>query len=204
VFARPHSPNPSCLPTATRPALSSRARTPPMVTAMVFLLRTTGRPSRRASTPTSADATLSGSLPACGPPASSGRSTVSLVPARTHERRRRCRTGTVVATLLTPIGSYFRKSDQVAYLGTSYLLSVCCFTPLYGRLSDSAHLAPRPVHRAHERLQSSAVKARCSSLYPLSRPARSYAVSRRAWRCSSSRAPLPASAAAGEPAHSTS
>ncbi|TDL29278.1 vacuolar amino acid permease [Rickenella mellea] len=44
--------------------------------------------------------------------------------------------GTVVATLLTPIGSYFEKSNQVSYVGTSYLLSVCCFTPLYGRLSD--------------------------------------------------------------------
>jgi hypothetical protein len=44
--------------------------------------------------------------------------------------------GTVVATLLTPIGSYFKKSNQASYLGTSYLLSLCCFTPLYGRLSD--------------------------------------------------------------------
>ncbi|KAN0097740.1 Major facilitator superfamily domain containing protein [Tylopilus felleus] len=44
--------------------------------------------------------------------------------------------GTVVATLVSPIGSYFNKSEQSSYLGTSYLLSVCCFTPLYGRLSD--------------------------------------------------------------------
>ncbi|KAJ7283826.1 major facilitator superfamily domain-containing protein [Mycena rebaudengoi] len=44
--------------------------------------------------------------------------------------------GTVVATLLTPIGSDFKKSNQASYIGTSYLLSVCCFTPLYGRLSD--------------------------------------------------------------------
>ncbi|KAA1466139.1 vacuolar amino acid permease [Dentipellis sp. KUC8613] len=44
--------------------------------------------------------------------------------------------GTVVATLLTPIGSYFQRSNQASYIGTSYLLSVCCFTPLYGRLSD--------------------------------------------------------------------
>ncbi|QRV76673.1 major facilitator superfamily transporter [Ceratobasidium sp. AG-Ba] len=43
---------------------------------------------------------------------------------------------TIVATLLSPIGSYFQKSHQASYLGTSYLLSVCCFTPLYGRLSD--------------------------------------------------------------------
>lgn len=40
--------------------------------------------------------------------------------------------GTVVATLMTPIGSYFNKSNQSSYIGTSYLLSVCCFTPLYG------------------------------------------------------------------------
>ncbi|KAF8512610.1 MFS general substrate transporter [Hysterangium stoloniferum] len=44
--------------------------------------------------------------------------------------------GTVVATLLSPIGNYFRESNKSSYLGTSYLLSVCCFTPLYGRISD--------------------------------------------------------------------
>ena len=44
--------------------------------------------------------------------------------------------GTIVATLLTPIGSYFNRLNQSSYIGTSYLLSVCCFTPLYGRLSD--------------------------------------------------------------------
>ncbi|KAF8205130.1 vacuolar amino acid permease [Pholiota molesta] len=44
--------------------------------------------------------------------------------------------GTVVATLLTPIGSEFKASNQASYIGTSYLLSVCCFTPLYGRLAD--------------------------------------------------------------------
>ncbi|KAL5508354.1 hypothetical protein ACEPAH_5973 [Sanghuangporus vaninii] len=44
--------------------------------------------------------------------------------------------GTIVATLLTPIGSSFNKSNQASYIGTSYLLSVCCFTPLYGRLAD--------------------------------------------------------------------
>lgn len=43
-------------------------------------------------------------------------------------------TGTIVATLLTPIGSYFEKSNQASYIGTAYLLSVCCFTPLYGQL----------------------------------------------------------------------
>lgn len=40
--------------------------------------------------------------------------------------------GTVVATLLTPIGSEFKASNQSSYIGTAYLLSVCCFTPLYG------------------------------------------------------------------------
>jgi hypothetical protein len=44
--------------------------------------------------------------------------------------------GTIVATLLTPIGSYFNKSHQSSYIGSVYLLSACCFTPLYGRLSD--------------------------------------------------------------------
>ncbi|KAF8580262.1 MFS general substrate transporter [Ramaria rubella] len=44
--------------------------------------------------------------------------------------------GTIVATLISPIGSYFQQSHKSSYLGTSYLLSVCCFTPLYGRLSD--------------------------------------------------------------------
>ncbi|KAJ7179827.1 vacuolar amino acid permease [Mycena crocata] len=44
--------------------------------------------------------------------------------------------GTVVATLLTPIGSDFNSSNHASYIGTSYLLSLCCFTPLYGRLSD--------------------------------------------------------------------
>ncbi|KAJ6516054.1 major facilitator superfamily domain-containing protein, partial [Mycena sanguinolenta] len=48
----------------------------------------------------------------------------------------RLKLGTVVATLLTPIGSDFNKSNQASYIGTSYLLSLCCFTPLYGRLSD--------------------------------------------------------------------
>ena len=45
-------------------------------------------------------------------------------------------TGTIVATLFSPIGAYFNRSHQSSYIGTSYLLSVCCFTPLYGRLSD--------------------------------------------------------------------
>jgi MFS family permease len=53
--------------------------------------------------------------------------------------------GTIIATLLTPIGSSFNASNQVSWLGTSYLLSVCVFTPIYGRLADifgrrAAHL----------------------------------------------------------------
>jgi MFS family permease len=43
--------------------------------------------------------------------------------------------GTIVATLATPIGNHFHKSNQASYIGTSYLLSMCCFTPLYGTYS---------------------------------------------------------------------
>jgi MFS family permease len=46
--------------------------------------------------------------------------------------------GTIIATLLTPIGSSFNASNQVQWLGTSYLLAVCVFTPIYGRLADIA------------------------------------------------------------------
>jgi MFS family permease len=45
-------------------------------------------------------------------------------------------TGTITATMITPIGSYFKQSNEASYIGTAYLLSVCCFTPLYGRLAD--------------------------------------------------------------------
>ncbi|KAF7797522.1 hypothetical protein EIP86_008722 [Pleurotus ostreatoroseus] len=31
--------------------------------------------------------------------------------------------GTIVATLLSPIGSYFNESNRASYIGTSYLLS---------------------------------------------------------------------------------
>ena len=44
--------------------------------------------------------------------------------------------GTIVATLLSDIGSSFHASNQASWLGTAYLLSLCCFTPIYGRLSD--------------------------------------------------------------------
>ncbi|KAF7355174.1 Vacuolar amino acid permease [Mycena sanguinolenta] len=48
---------------------------------------------------------------------------------------------TIPVLILDPIYSYhfrrdFNKSNQASYIGTSYLLSLCCFTPLYGRLSD--------------------------------------------------------------------
>jgi hypothetical protein len=45
--------------------------------------------------------------------------------------------GTIVATLQQPIGDYFQQSHIASYIGTSYLLSICCFTPLYGRLADT-------------------------------------------------------------------
>lgn len=43
---------------------------------------------------------------------------------------------TMVATLLPSISSEFNKSNQASWLGTSYLLSTCTFTPLYGRLCN--------------------------------------------------------------------
>jgi MFS family permease len=44
--------------------------------------------------------------------------------------------GTVVATIVQDVGTTFEKSNMASWLGTSYLLSVCCFTPIYGRLCD--------------------------------------------------------------------
>lgn len=44
--------------------------------------------------------------------------------------------GTVVATLLGPISSSFKATNLASWLGTSYMLSVCCFTPIYGRLCN--------------------------------------------------------------------
>ncbi|KAF9238263.1 major facilitator superfamily domain-containing protein [Melanogaster broomeanus] len=41
---------------------------------------------------------------------------------------------TMVATLLPSITSEFKESNQASWLGTSYILSACTFTPLYGRL----------------------------------------------------------------------
>ncbi|EIW72535.1 hypothetical protein TREMEDRAFT_26050 [Tremella mesenterica DSM 1558] len=44
--------------------------------------------------------------------------------------------GTIVSTLLGPISSSFKATNLASWLGTSYLLSVCCFTPIYGRLCN--------------------------------------------------------------------
>ena len=44
--------------------------------------------------------------------------------------------GTIVATLLGPMASTFESMQLSSWIGTSYLLSVCCFTPLYGRLCN--------------------------------------------------------------------
>ncbi|KZS89838.1 MFS general substrate transporter [Sistotremastrum niveocremeum HHB9708] len=43
---------------------------------------------------------------------------------------------TLVATLLSAISSDFQKANQASWLGTSYLLATCTFTPLYGRLCN--------------------------------------------------------------------
>ncbi|PCH38509.1 vacuolar amino acid permease [Wolfiporia cocos MD-104 SS10] len=43
---------------------------------------------------------------------------------------------TLVATLLPSISSEFDKSHQAHWLGTAYLLAICTFTPLYGRLCN--------------------------------------------------------------------
>ncbi|PWN51515.1 MFS general substrate transporter [Violaceomyces palustris] len=44
--------------------------------------------------------------------------------------------GTIVATILSTVGSEFRVSKEIGWLGTSYLLTQTAFQPLYGRLSD--------------------------------------------------------------------
>ncbi|KAF9792644.1 major facilitator superfamily domain-containing protein [Thelephora terrestris] len=41
---------------------------------------------------------------------------------------------TLVTTLMPSISSEFNKSHQVSWLGTAYLLAICTFTPIYGRL----------------------------------------------------------------------
>ncbi|KDN52646.1 MFS general substrate transporter [Tilletiaria anomala UBC 951] len=44
--------------------------------------------------------------------------------------------GTIVATILSTVGSEFRVSKEIGWLGTSYLLSQTGFQPLYGKASD--------------------------------------------------------------------
>ncbi|PWN47285.1 MFS general substrate transporter [Violaceomyces palustris] len=44
--------------------------------------------------------------------------------------------GTIVMTLIQSIASSFQAAEKSSWLGTSYLLSVCAFSPVYGRLSD--------------------------------------------------------------------
>ncbi|KAL7006572.1 hypothetical protein EMMF5_003738 [Cystobasidiomycetes sp. EMM_F5] len=44
--------------------------------------------------------------------------------------------GTIVATVLSTIGSEFGRSNEIAWLGSSYLLTCTAFQPLYGRFSD--------------------------------------------------------------------
>lgn len=43
---------------------------------------------------------------------------------------------TIVATLTGTISSSFEAAEQASWVGSSYLLSLCCFNPLMGRLSD--------------------------------------------------------------------
>ncbi|KIM80081.1 hypothetical protein PILCRDRAFT_98046 [Piloderma croceum F 1598] len=43
---------------------------------------------------------------------------------------------TFLSVVFPSISSDFNKSNQASWLGTSYLLAICTFTPLYGRLSN--------------------------------------------------------------------
>ncbi|KZT52985.1 MFS general substrate transporter [Calocera cornea HHB12733] len=78
-------------------------------------------------------------------------STIGLEPQDISSRRRifiivflYCSTffygldSTVVATLATPVSSSFKQLPRAAWLNSAYLLSVACFTPLYGKLADIA------------------------------------------------------------------
>ena len=77
--------------------------------------------------------------------------------------------GTVVATLLAPIGSEFKASHQSSYIGTSYLLSVCCFTPLYGKVLFNWLSYSSNYSRMQEDWRISwAGRAQCYSHYPSS------------------------------------
>ncbi|KAK7036010.1 MFS general substrate transporter [Favolaschia claudopus] len=43
---------------------------------------------------------------------------------------------TIVATLISTIGSSLKSMQLSSWIGTAYLLSLCAFTPLYGRLAN--------------------------------------------------------------------
>ncbi|KAF9239086.1 major facilitator superfamily domain-containing protein [Melanogaster broomeanus] len=43
---------------------------------------------------------------------------------------------TFLSVMLPSISSEFKKSNEASWLGTSYLLAICTFTPLYGRLCN--------------------------------------------------------------------
>ena len=65
--------------------------------------------------------------------------------------------GTIVATILGTVGSEFRISQEVGWLGTSYLLTQTAFQPLYGRLSDIFGRRPAtPVSYTHLTLPTKA------------------------------------------------
>ncbi|KAJ7932770.1 MFS general substrate transporter [Mycena leptocephala] len=49
---------------------------------------------------------------------------------------------TIVATLISTIGSDLESMQLSSWIGTAYLLSLCAFTPLYGRLANA--LGRRP------------------------------------------------------------
>ncbi|KAJ7154872.1 MFS general substrate transporter [Mycena crocata] len=49
---------------------------------------------------------------------------------------------TIVATLVGTIGSSLESMQLSSWIGTSYLLSTCAFTPLYGRLANVAGRRP--------------------------------------------------------------
>uniref|UniRef100_A0A8H7XZF8 Major facilitator superfamily (MFS) profile domain-containing protein n=1 Tax=Psilocybe cubensis TaxID=181762 RepID=A0A8H7XZF8_PSICU len=44
---------------------------------------------------------------------------------------------TLVPTMLPSISSEFQRANEASWVGTSYLLATCTFTPLYGRLSNA-------------------------------------------------------------------
>lgn len=44
---------------------------------------------------------------------------------------------TIVAMLMGNISSYFKAAEKASWLGSTYLLSVCCTAPLYGRFCDT-------------------------------------------------------------------